>query len=71
MTAGFLVPGFFTPALETAGFTVPLAAVPAAGVEATMAFLVVFRELIKDFFWIVIVSSSRDFVFVIRLTFRQ
>src|ERR1051326_8796665 len=39
-----LIPGF--PAL--AGFTVPVAAAPVAGLEVTMAFFVVFRELIKD-----------------------
>jgi hypothetical protein len=34
---------------------------PVAGVLATIAFLVVFRVLIKDFFWMVTVCSSCGF----------
>jgi hypothetical protein len=46
-----------------AGFTVPAVAEPIDGALATRAFLVVLRELIKDFFWMVIVCSSWIFYF--------
>jgi hypothetical protein len=56
MAAGFNAAGFTAAARMAAGFTVPEAAEPLSGVAATIAFLVVFKELIRDFFWIVIIS---------------
>jgi hypothetical protein len=51
-------------ALGELGFTAPAAAEPLSGVVATRAFLVVFSELISDFFWIfTFLSSSRFFLF--------
>jgi hypothetical protein len=44
------------------GFTVPEVADPATGVLAARAFFVVFRELISDFFWIVIVLAPLIFL---------
>jgi hypothetical protein len=57
MAAALIFPGLkcMAAALAFAGFTVPAAAEPFSGVAAAIAFLVVFSELISDFFWIVMV----------------
>jgi hypothetical protein len=48
------------------GFTAPAVAEPFSGEFATRAFFVVFRELISDFFWIVMIFAPRRlFVFVL------
>jgi hypothetical protein len=47
---------------DALGFTTPFEAEPVSGELATRAFFVVFRELIRDFFWIVIVLLLVSFL---------
>lgn len=60
-TAGFEIAAFAIAGFDSAGITLPGVAEPATGVLATRAFFVVFRELISDFFWIVIFLAPRVF----------
>jgi hypothetical protein len=60
-TAGLATAGRATAGRAIAGFTVPAVAEPIEGALATRAFLVVFKELIKDFFWMVISLLLVDF----------
>jgi hypothetical protein len=62
MTAGLNFDGLnpIEAAFGAPGFTVPATADPFSGV-ATRAFLVVFSELISDFFWIFKFLAPRGF----------
>ena len=54
----FATPSFATPSFATPGFIAPAVTEPAGDELATVAFLVVLRELISDFFLIVTMRSS-------------
>jgi hypothetical protein len=60
--AGLKAAGLKVAGLWAAGFMVPATAEPFSGVVATRAFLVVLRELIRDFFWMVKFCSSWFFL---------
>jgi hypothetical protein len=57
-TPSFATPSFATPSFATPGFIAPAVTEPAGDELATVAFLVVLRELISDFFLIVTMRSS-------------